>query len=125
MKQKAADITYRNGYFWTSTVLFLALSVLGFWVGGYTGVFWTVSKVGLPEGMGAFFHVFIGSITGLAGWLFGVVITLIIDHRLAKKWRGRLGGGKHPALKLTLLSFLTFLVVLFLFLWLSSLFSTN
>ena len=54
-------------------------------------------------------------ISSLGGSFVGFMVSLIIIHKLSKSWGSGLDFGRHPVFKLTFLSFLTFLALLFFF----------
>lgn len=54
-------------------------------------------------------------VSSLGGSFIGFLVSLIVIHKLGKKWGPQLNSGQHPVLKITFLSFLTFLALLFFF----------
>lgn len=103
-------------FYLISTVTFLASIVIGFFAGTeivYNMLFPVASDPYAEVSLGIIPYVvgaaFLGSIIGFA-------VALIIIHKLGKRWGSQLNFGGHPVLKLTSLSFLTFLGLLFLLL---------
>jgi|GEM_PF-4694032 hypothetical protein len=103
-------------YYLSSTLLFLVLTLAGFFTGfkiAYDSLFSTVTDSYGEEALGFLPY---GVAYSLTGFVVGLTISLIIIHKLSKRWGSQLNFGSHPVLKLTSLSFLTFLVLLFLLL---------
>ena len=101
-------------------VKFFLLSTLSFFVcilgGFYTGarfaynLFYSMANDPYgEEALGFFPYAILFSLIGL---ILGFVTSLIIIHKLGKRWGNNLNFGGHPAIKLTGLSFLTFLGIL-------------
>lgn len=64
---------------------------------------------GTAEGLSVFFYAAVGGVLGAFGVLLGLIGAFFVVRKLAKKWSEELGEEK---VKLTCLSFLTFLVLL-------------
>lgn len=104
-------------FYLTSFLIFSVLIILGFITGAkivYDLLFPMATNSYGEEAL-----VFIPFLVGasLLGSAVGFLVSLIVIHKLAKKWRGSLNYGTHPVLKLTALSFMSFLGILALFIY--------
>jgi hypothetical protein len=79
----------------------------------YNMLFPVVANPYLEEALGFVMYAVAAVITGS---IIGFAVAIIIIHKLSKRWGSQLNFGSHPVLKITSLSFLTFLVLLFLLL---------
>lgn len=99
-----------------STTLFLIGVVGGFYTGRAVSLklyFPMAASSYSEEALGFLPYLFFFSFSGA---FIGFFASLIIIHKLGKRWGSQLNFGGHPVLKLTSLSFLTFLGLLFLLL---------
>ena len=105
-------------FFLISTALLTSSFLSGLFTGRELGYTLLVNKFGVPRGEGVFIFGFLLACLSIASGVVGVIISLTIMERLGRRWGSRLSFGSHPVLKLTLLSFLTFLGLLVLLLFL-------
>lgn len=100
-------------FYFLSTLLFSALAYLGFELGFYGIVNYAIVRLGLSGfiGLEAFSLAVLGLIVGLITSASGLVVALIILHKLSKKYFPGVA-----FLRTTFLAFFTFLFLLFLYL---------
>ena len=105
-------------FFLSATFALLAASLAGFFSGLTFSKDLFYSTIKDPYAEEALGFIPYGIFFSLLGFLIGLIISLVIIERLGRKWGHKLNFGSHPVLKLTLLSFLTFLGLLVLLLFL-------
>ena len=101
-----------------STASFLISSLVGFFAGRNIFSEFLVGNFGEPQGEMVLAYYGYTVIFSIVSSLAGLLIALIIIHRMGRRWGSQLSFGSHPVLKLTFLSFLTFLGLLVLLLFL-------
>jgi len=105
-------------FYLLSTLALLSGSLLGFYTGLYLIYDLLVKTYGAVRGEDELILAFVNAVSAVLGFIIGIAIALIFIHWLGRRWGSRLSFGSHPVLKLTLLSFLTFLGLLVLLLFL-------
>ena len=100
-------------FYLTSTTLFLVCSFFGFFVGLKVIAEILLKLFGVPYGEEVLAFTMYSVVLSLMGSFIGIVVALIFIERLGRRWGRNLTFGSHPVLKLTSLSFLSFLVLLF------------
>jgi len=108
-----------NLKFYSLATLTFFVSIIGGFLTGsniiYNALFHRATD---PYGEEALSFLPFAILFSFSGSLIGLLVALIIIHRMGRKWGSQLNFGSHPVLKLTFLSFLTFLVLLVLLLFL-------
>jgi len=106
-----------NLKFYAASILTFLVSIIGgFYVGGKIGInilFPLVASPDMEDALAAIPYLLAFSFLGI---FIGFIVSLIIIHKLSKRWGSQLNFGGHPVLKITSLSFLSFLGLLFLLL---------
>lgn len=103
-------------FYFASLLSFTVLIILGFQTGTRLIYNLLFSMATNPYGEEALVFIPFLVISSFGGAVVGLIAALMIIHKLSKRWGSQLNFGSHPVLKLTTLSFLTFLVLLFLLL---------
>lgn len=85
---------------------------MGFITGGEVLYNLIISQFGKPRNEELFAYSLYMTLGAFAGVFLALLISLIIIHKLGKRWGNNLNFGGHPVLKLTFLSFFTYLVLL-------------
>lgn len=99
-------------FFIVSTATFLITTVLGFVTGGEIVYRILITNFGRPKNEEIFAFSFYMSVGAFFAVFIAFIVSLIIIHKLGKRWGASLRFGSHPVLKLTTLSFFTYLVLL-------------
>lgn len=99
-------------FYLISTATFLITTIMGFITGGEVLYNLIISQFGKPRNEELFAYSLYMTIGAFIGVFLAFVISLIIIHKLGKRWGKNLNFGDHPVLKLTVLSFFTYLVLL-------------
>lgn len=99
-------------FYLTSTATFLVTTIIGFVTGGEVLYNLLITKYGKPRNEELFAYSLYMTIGAFIGVFLAFVVSLIIIHKLGKRWGNSLNFGGHPVLKLTVLSFFTYLVLL-------------
>lgn len=108
-------------FYVAATLIFLSISILGFFSGKNIFYDLLISNFGEPHGEGILAFYAYTAIFSIACFIAGIIVALIVIHKMGRRWGKDLNFGSHPVLKLTTLSFFSFLLILFLLLWLYSL----
>ncbi len=108
----------RFKFYLTSLFLFCSLSLGGFFVGAKFIIELLIKFYGKPYGEEFLAFTVYSMVFSAISFIFGLVVAVVIIERLGRRWGSRLNFGSHPVLKLTGLSFLTFLGLLILLLFL-------
>ena len=103
-------------FYLVSILLHIFGFFVGFIVGRDAGYNLLVKLFGEPKGEALLTFFIFGSGLAILGSITGLLASLIIIHKLGRRWGNQLNFGGHPVLKLTSLSFLTFLSLLILLL---------
>lgn len=99
-------------FYLASTATFLVTTIIGFITGGEVLYNLLITKYGKPRNEELFAYSLYMTIGAFVGVFLALVVSLIIVHKLGKRWGNNLNVGSHSVLKLTLLSFFTYLALL-------------
>ena len=103
-------------FFLISVFMFLTLFLVGFFSVFRLTLYILVSYLGATEGLQGLGQILSSFITGTVGGLVGTLIALVINLKIGKKWREEFAPseeeGNYERIRLTCLSFLVFLVLL-------------
>ena len=99
-----------------SIIVFLTLFLIGFFSAFRLILYVLVSYLGATEGLQGLGQILSSFIIGTIGGLIGTLVALVINFKIGKKWMGEFGYSegeqKAERTRLTCLSFLAFLVLL-------------
>lgn len=93
----------------------LTCELIGFEIGSTIVMNWLINNFNLRSqnlGLETFTVGYLGVGGGLTGLTIGVLVSLVISHRLGRRFGKDLSFGFHPVLKLTVLSLLTSFLIL-------------
>jgi len=103
-------------FYLTTTATFLITTIVGFITGGQILYNVIISQFGKPRNEELFAYSLYMTLGAFLGVFIAFIFSLIIVHRLSRRWGSQLNFGNHPVLKLTTMSFFTYLALLVLLL---------
>lgn len=103
-------------FYLISTATFLSTSLLGFFVGVTVFNEFLRQKFGDPHNEEILAFTIYSMVAGIVSFFIGTFIGFVVIHKISNRWGKYLTFGYHPALKLTFLSFLSFVAILIAFL---------
>jgi len=110
------EMTKKTKFFLLASLIFFGTSVAFSVIGGLLLVRLSLLYFGPLSGLGGMIHGLGGVIGTILGLIFGTLIALVLNLKLGKKWEDEFGQseGERGAerIRLTCLSFLAFLVLL-------------
>ncbi len=110
------ELTKKNKFFILASLVFFVVSVVFSAVSGLLFSQITFMKVGPLSGIGGWIYGLVGVTGVIVGLLVGTLIALVINLKIGKKWEAEFGQseGERGAerVRITCLSFLMFLVLL-------------
>ena len=112
------ELTKKTKFFILASLIFFGTSFIFSVMGGLLFVQVSLLLLGPLSGLGGMIHGLGGVIGTILGLLVGTLIALIVNYKIGKKWEKDFGQseGERGAerIRLTCLSFLMFLVLLWL-----------
>ena len=106
----------KTKFFILSSLIFFGISVISSVLGGLLFAQLVFLRLGPLSGLGGWIYGLVGVIGVGVGLLVGTLIALVINLKIGKKWGGEFAPseeeGNYERIRLTCLSFLAFLVLL-------------